>query len=56
MEIAAGAMPEILEAWPREMGLIFVSFSMISVERPITERKSKSSGKFSSSNLLNRSK
>jgi hypothetical protein len=40
MEMAAGVIPEIREAWPREKGLILVNFSMTSFERPITELKS----------------
>jgi hypothetical protein len=32
MEMAAGVTPEILEAWPREKGLILVNFSITSFD------------------------
>ena len=34
MEMAAGVIPDILLAWPRVMGLMVESFSLISLERP----------------------
>jgi hypothetical protein len=36
MEIAAGVIPDILDACPKEMGLIEDSFSLNSLERPWT--------------------
>jgi len=35
-EMAAGVMPSILDAWPREAGLTSFSFSLSSLERPCT--------------------
>jgi len=34
MKMAAGVIPEILVACPREMGRMFESFSLTSLERP----------------------
>ena len=42
--MAAGVIPDILEACPGETGLILISFSMTSVESRVTDLKSKSSG------------
>ena len=40
--MAAGVIPDILEACPGETGLILISFSMTSVESRVTDLKSKS--------------
>jgi len=34
IEIAAGVMPGILDAWPREIGFMVDNFSHSSFERP----------------------
>lgn len=36
--ISAGETPEILDAWPTEVGLILFSFSLASYERMVIEK------------------